>query len=71
MRMRLKARRGEKHKTITGSIVTFLEVTSTDKKMCKVLTDIGVVVIAKADLVLPVIETQDYEKIGADNYAGD
>lgn len=71
MRMRLKPKRGEKHKTTSGCDITFLETLSTDKTMCKVLNSGFVAVIPKTDIALPVIETQDYEKIEEEDYHGD
>lgn len=71
MRMRLKPKRGEKHKTTSGCDITYLETYAADKTMCKVLSDGFVAVIPKTDIVLPIIETQDYEKIDPEKYHGD
>ena len=60
MRMRLKARRGEKIGAKDGRLVIYLE---SIKEKCKVFADSGILVMDKDDLVLPVIETSDYEKI--------
>lgn len=70
--MRLKPRRGEKHKTITGETVTFLEVSGNVPEFCRVLNDKGFMITIKKDtLLLPIIDTKDYEKIGDDKYSGD
>lgn len=64
MRMRKKGIRGQTIGRRSGDAVIFLE-DMTDPSLCKVLlSGETITVIAKADLLLPVIDTKEYEKLG-------
>ena len=70
MRMRLKARRGEKY-NVYGESLTFLEYSLSDG-FCKLLNADGKLIVVEVSVLhLPEIETRDYEKIERREYAGD
>lgn len=71
MRMRLRAKRGEKLESLKHGLVTFLETLESDKNKCKVIAFNRLVIIQKEDLPLNVIDTKYYEKIQEDSYVGD
>jgi hypothetical protein len=66
MKMRLKPLRGQTYKTEGGNEVVFICKTSDGYSV--LFKDIYVHV---SDLVLPIIDTKDYEKIPEKKYKGD
>lgn len=76
MKLRLKPLRGQTYPSITGDVV-YLEQPHQllkhfmDDPMIKVLKEGTIITIPKSALVLPIIDTKDYEKIPDEKYKGD
>jgi hypothetical protein len=70
MKMRRKPMRGELLETYDGRGVTFIERAASDKNVVKVIFNDRTETFSINNLVLPIIDTKDYEKIADEKYKG-
>jgi hypothetical protein len=70
MKMRLKPLRGQFYKSSRGEI-QFIEKINGLHGLCKVFQGLDIFQIPIGDIVLPIIDTKDYEKIEDVKYKGD
>jgi hypothetical protein len=64
MKLRRKPLRGELLETYNGKQVTFIE--KNDRGICRILIDEKEATINIDHLVIPIIDTRDYEKLAED-----
>lgn len=70
MKMRLRPLRGQFYKSAMGEI-QFIKRIPRLHGLCKVLHGLDMFQIPIDDIVLPIIDTRDYEKIEDTKYKGD
>lgn len=70
MRLRLRPLRGQFYGSERGEI-QFIEKINGLPGLCKVLQGLTIFQIPISDIVLPIIDTKDYEKIEDAKYKGD